>query len=598
MSSEIPSASSTKQGIWARYLPFAKDSLWWLRYRREDLPGDLIAGLVTATLLVPQSMAYALLAGLPPQAGLYASILPVIAYGFLGSSRALSVGPVAIISLLVAAGLEPLAEPGSPEYGRLALGLALEAGLIQVGVGLLRLGFLANFLSHSVVTAFGSAAALIIAFSQLRHLLGVKIANTESFWLLLQRLWQSLEGVNWATLGLGLLSIALLVYAQRKLPAQLRRWGIPPLWGLLLTKGAPLGAVFLTTLLVWGLNLSERAGVAVVGSIPAGLPSLAFPWLSWAEWRALLPTALAISLVGFTESYAVGQSLASQRRQKVDPNQDLVALGVANLAAAVSGGYPVTGGISRSVVNAQAGANSGLASVVTGSLIALAVIWLMPLFTFLPQTTLAAIVLVAVLGLVDFHPLLQSWRYDRGDALVWLVTFASVLGIGVEPGIGLGVLVSILLFLWRASRPHIAIVGQVPGTEHYRNVLRHEVITDPRILAVRVDESLFFANAAYLQESILQEVAARPAVEQVLLVASAINFVDGSALEALAQLVERLQQMGVGFALAEVKGPVMDRLKRAGFVEKVGAERFFLSTHQAMQVLKSQTNSMPAAASG
>jgi SulP family sulfate permease len=596
MSSEIPSASSTKQGIWARYLPFAKDSLWWLRYRREDLPGDLIAGLVTAILLVPQSMAYALLAGLPPQTGLYAAILPVIAYGFLGSSRALSVGPVAIISLLVASGLEPLAEPSSPEYGRLALGLALEAGLIQVGVGLLRLGFLANFLSHSVVTAFGSAAALIIAFSQLRHLLGVKIANTESFWLLLQRLWQSLEGVNWATLGLGLLSIALLVYAQRKLPAQLRR--LPPLWVLILTKGAPLGAVFLTTLLVWGLNLSERAGVAVVGSIPAGLPSLAFPWLSWAEWRALLPTALAISLVGFTESYAVGQSLASQRRQKVDPNQDLVALGVANLAAAVSGGYPVTGGISRSVVNAQAGANSGLASVVTGSLIALAVIWLMPLFTFLPQTTLAAIVLVAVLGLVDFHPLLQSWRYDRGDALVWLVTFASVLGIGVEPGIGLGVLVSILLFLWRASRPHIAIVGQVPGTEHYRNVLRHEVITDPRILAVRVDESLFFANAAYLQESILQEVAARPAVEQVLLVASAINFVDGSALEALAQLVERLQQMGVGFALAEVKGPVMDRLKRAGFVEKVGAERFFLSTHQAMQVLKSQTNSMPAAASG
>ena len=586
MSSEIPSASSTKQGIWARYLPFAKDSLWWLRYRREDLPGDLIAGLVTATLLVPQSMAYALLAGLPPQAGLYASILPVIAYGFLGSSRALSVGPVAIISLLVAAGLEPLAEPGSPEYGRLALGLALEAGLIQVGVGLLRLGFLANFLSHSVVTAFGSAAALIIAFSQLRHLLGVKIANTESFWLLLQRLWQSLEGVNWATLGLGLLSIALLVYAQRKLPAQLRR--LPPLWVLILTKGAPLGAVFLTTLLVWGLNLSERAGVAVVGSIPAGLPSLAFPWLSWAEWRALLPTALAISLVGFTESYAVGQSLASQRRQKVDPNQDLVALGVANLAAAVSGGYPVTGGISRSVVNAQAGANSGLASVVTGSLIALAVIWLMPLFTFLPQTTLAAIVLVAVLGLVDFHPLLQSWRYDRGDALVWLVTFASVLGIGVEPGIGLGVLVSILLFLWRASRPHIAIVGQVPGTEHYRNVQRHEVITDPRILAVRVDESLFFANAAYLQEYLLREVAARPTVEQVLLVASAINFIDGSALEVLTQLVERLQQAGVGFAMAEVKGPVMDRLQKAGFVEKVGAERFFLSTHQAMQALGSQ----------
>ena len=594
--SGIPSASSPKQGVWARYLPLAKDSLWWLRYQREDLPGDLIAGVVSAILLVPQSMAYALLAGLPPETGLYASILPVIAYGFLGSSRALSVGPVAIIALLVASGLEPLAEPGSPEYGQLALGLALEAGLIQLGVGLLRLGFLANFLSHSVITAFGSAAALIIALSQLRHLLGVKLANTESFWLLLQRLWQSLDGVNWATLGLGLLSITLLVYAQQKLPAQLRPWGIPPLWELLLTKSAPLAAVFLTTLLVWGLNLSERAGVAVVGSIPAGLPPLTFPQLSWPEWGSLLPTALTLSLVGFTESYAMAQALASKRRQKVDPNQDLVALGVANVAAAVSGGFPVTGGISRSVVNAQAGANSGLASVITGSLIALAMIWLMPLFTFLPQATLAAVVLVAVLGLVDFHPLLQSWRYDRGDALVWLVTFASVLGIGVEPGIGLGVLVSILLFLWRASRPHIAIVGQVPGTEHYRNVLRHEVITDPRILAVRVDESLFFANAAYLQEYILQEVAARPAVEQVLLVASAINFIDGSALEALTQLVERLHQMRVGFALAEVKGPVMDRLEKAGFVEKVGAERFFLSTHQAMQALKSQT--MPAAASG
>ncbi|MFS8866568.1 SulP family inorganic anion transporter [Synechococcus sp. H65.1] len=594
--SGIPSASSPKQGIWARYLPLAKDSLWWLRYRREDLPGDLIAGVVSAILLVPQSMAYALLAGLPPETGLYASILPVIAYGFLGSSRALSVGPVAIIALLVASGLEPLAEPGSPEYGQLALGLALEAGLIQLGVGLLRLGFLANFLSHSVIAAFSSAAALIIALSQLRHLLGVKIANTESFWLLVQRLWQSLDGVNWATLGLGLLSIALLVYAQQKLPAQLRRWGIPPFWELLLTKSAPLAAVFLTTLLVWGLNLSERAGVAVVGSIPAGLPPLTFPQLSWPEWGSLLPTALTLSLVGFTESYAMAQALASKRRQKVDPNQDLVALGVANVAAAVSGGFPVTGGISRSVVNAQAGANSGLASVITGSLIALAMIWLMPLFTFLPQATLAAVVLVAVLGLVDFHPLLQSWRYDRGDALVWLLTFASVLAIGVERGIGLGVLASILLFLWRASRPHIAIVGQVPGTEHYRNVLRHEVITDPRILAVRVDESLFFANAAYLQEYILQEVAARPEVEQVLLVASAINFIDGSALEALTQLVERLHQMGVGFALAEVKGPVMDRLKRVGFVEKVGAERFFLSTHQAMQALKSQA--MPAAASG
>ncbi|MEN9222286.1 MAG: sulfate permease [Thermostichus sp. BF3_bins_97] len=578
-----PPSPSTDSRILRRYLPFTE---WLWHYSPADLPGDVIAGVIAAIMLVPQSMAYALLAGLPPQTGLYASILPLAVYALLGSSRVLSVGPVAIVSLLVAAGLEPLAEPGSPEYGQLALGIALWVGLIQAGMGVLRLGFLVNFLSHSVISAFTSAAALIIAFSQLKHLLGVRIPNTESLIRLLQQLWLSLEGVNGVTFGLGLLAIALLLYAQQKWPAQLRRWGIPEAWVLPLSKGAPLGVVILTTLLVWGLGLSQGSGVAVVGAIPAGLPPLTFPWLSPEQWGSLLPTALAISLVGFTESYAVGQSLASKKRQKVDPDQDLLGLGAANLAAALTGGYPVTGGISRSVVNFQAGANSGLASLITAGLIALTVLLLMPLFFFLPQTTLAATILVAVLGLVDFRPLLHSWHYDRGDAGVWVVTFASVLLVGIEPGIGLGVIASIMLFLWRSSRPHIAIVGRVPGTEHYRNVLRHEVLTDPQILAVRVDESLFFANAAYLEEYLLRQVAERPEVQHVVLICSAVNFIDGSALESLLRLMEKLWQAGVRFHMAEVKGPVMDRLKAIHFVEKIGADHLFLSTHQAMQALE------------
>ncbi|MEN9230244.1 MAG: sulfate permease, partial [Thermostichus sp. DG02_5_bins_236] len=571
---------------------------WLLHYQRENWPGDVIAGVIVAIMLVPQSMAYALLAGLPPQTGLYASILPLVVYALLGSSRVLAVGPVAMVSLLVAAGLEPLAEPGSPEYGQLALGVALGVGVIQVGMGVLQAGFLVNFLSHAVISAFTSAAALIIAFSQVKHLLGVRIPNTESFLVLLRELWQSLEGLNGVTLGLGLLAITLLLYANHRLPAQLRRWGIPNAWVLPLSKGAPLGVVLLTTLLVWGLGWSQGSGVAVVGAIPAGLPPLTWPKLSVEQWGSLLPTALAISLVGFTESYAVGQSLASKRRQKVDPNQDLLGLGAANLAAAFTGGYPVTGGISRSVVNFQAGANTGLASLITAGILALTVVLLMPLFFFLPQATLAAIILVAVLGLVDFRPLLHSWHYDRGDAGIWMVTFVSVLGVGIEAGIGIGVVVSILLFLWRSSRPHIAVVGQVPGTEHYRNVLRHQVITDPQILAVRVDESLFFANAAYLEEYLLKQVAEQPKVKHLLLICSAVNFIDGSALESILRLMEKLSQAGVQFHLAEVKGPVMDRLKAIHFVEKIGPEHIFLSAHQAMQAIKLQEWKAPASFTG
>ncbi|MDX2271112.1 MAG: solute carrier family 26 protein [Cyanobacteriota bacterium] len=570
---------------WRRYLPFTD---WLLHYQARDWPGDVMAGIVAGIMLVPQSMAYALLAGLPAQMGLYASIAPLAVYALLGSSRTLSVGPVAVISLMVAAGLEPLAEVGSPHYLQLALGLALLVGGIQVGMGVLRWGWVANFLSHAVISAFTTASAILIALGQLKHLLGVKIPNHESVLALLRDLWGSLDQVNPPTLLLGLGAISLLLYANFKLSSHLRRWGVPTGWILPISKAAPLLVVIITTVLAGGLRLADGFGVAVVGSIPAGWPPLTFPILPWQDWGALLPIALTISLVSFTESYAVGQSLASKKRQKVDPNQDLLGLGVANLAAALTGGFPVTGGISRSAVNFAAGANTGLASLITAGLVALTVLLLMPLFFWLPQATLAATILVAVVGLIQFQPLLDLWRYDRADAGVWLATFLGVWLVGVEAGIGLGVMVSLLLFLWRSSHPHIAIVGQVPGTEHYRNRLRHAVITYPKILAVRVDESLFFANAAYLENYLLQQVIEQPEVKHLLLIGSAINAIDASALESLIKLIEKLREMGVTFSIAEIKGPVMDRLKSIGFVEIIGANHIFLSTHQAIQTLLRQ----------
>jgi len=543
-----------------------------LNYQRKDLPGDLMAGLIVAIMLVPQGMAYALLAGLPPQVGLYASIVPVALYGLLGSSRTLAVGPVAIVSLLVATALTPLAEPGSADYVQLALILALLAGLIQAVMGLARLGFLVNFLSHPVLSGFTNGAALVIGLSQVRHLLGVSLPTSENF-----------VGAAWYT-AIGLGSVALLLYFKYSFADQLAAWGVAESWRIPLAKSAPLVVVVFGTLLVWLLGLNETTGVRVVGDVPAGLPPLTAPSFDLGLWQLLLPTALAISLVGYTESISVAKSLASKRRQKVSPNQELAALGLANLGASFTGGYPVTGGISRSVVNFAAGANTGLSSIITAVLVALTLIFLMPLFTFLPQAVLAAIILVAVLGLIDLGTLRQAWAYNKADAASWAVTFAAVLVISVEMGILIGVLVSLGLYLWRTSRPHVAEVGRLEG-ETYRNVLRHPVQTYPGVAAIRIDESLYFANSRFLEDTILHLVSERPDIDHVVLIGSAINFIDASALETLEALVDRLRDAGVDFHLTDIKGPVMDRLERVGFIDHVGRDHIFLTTHEAMCAL-------------
>jgi sulfate permease, SulP family len=574
----------------SRYIP-AID--WLSNYRSQYLVGDITAGIIVTSLLIPQSMAYALLAGLPPQVGLYASILPAILYPLIGTSRVLAVGPVAVDSLMVAAAIANFSPQNTSAYLALAVTLAFLVGAIQVVMGLLRLGFLVNFLSRSVTSGFISGAAVIIGFSQVKHLLGLKIPATESFSELVTLIIRNLSQTNWLTLALGVVSVGVLVYFNRPLVKQLKQRG----WSvraaspkgnrqiLPVSKSAPLIVVVLGTLLVWGLHLDQVAGIKVVGNIPAGLSSLTFPLLDWQTLKSLLPAAIGISLVGYMEGYAGGQTLASKRREKIDANQELLALGIANLGAAVTGGYPVTGGVSRSVVNSAAGANTGLASIITGLLIAMTVMFLTPLFYFLPQACLAAVIITAVYTLIDVATLRRMWAYDKGDAIAWLTTFGAVLALGVEKGIMLGALVALALHLWRTSHPHIAIVGRLGDSEHFRNVLRYDVKTSPEVLAVRVDASLYFANAKYLENFLTQAIADQSEIKSILLVCSAINLIDASALEILESLIADSRNLGIQFYFAEVKGPVMDKLNKIGFVDYVGRDRFFLSTDIAMQEL-------------
>lgn len=577
-----PAMARRRANAIGRLLPILS---WLPRYRREDLVGDLLAGLIVAIMLVPQAMAYALLAGLPPQVGLYAGIVPLILYGLLGTSRTLAVGPVAIVSLMVAGGIAPLAEFGTPEYLQLALTLALLVGMIQAVMGVLRVGFLVNFLSHPVLVGFTAGAAVLIGFSQLKHLLGISVPRTEFFYESVLITVERLGQVNWVTLILGIGGVGILLFFKYGVAQFLQARGVAEGVAVPVSKSGPLVVVLLGTLLVWGLGLHQRAGVGIVGAVPAGLPGLTLPYFDVSVWQMLLPTALAISFVGYMESISVAKSLASKRRQKVDANQEMVALGMANLGATFTGGYPVTGGFSRSVVNFSAGARTGLASIITAVLIAITVIFLTPLFYFLPNAMLAAIILVAVANLLDLKAMRHIWAYNKGDAAALLMTFVAVLAVGIEMGILIGVGVALVFFIWRSSRPHVAVVGRLDDSEIYRNVLRHDVETWPNVIIMRIDESLYFANAKFLEDTVLGLIADRPAVDHFVLVGTAVNAIDASALETLASLLHELKDAGVQLHLAAIKGPVMDRLQAIGFVDEVGAEHIHLTTHDAIKAI-------------
>ena len=556
---------------------------WISQYSQSHAVNDLFAAFIVTVMLVPQSLAYAMLAGLPPVIGLYASILPLIAYALFGTSRTLAVGPVAVVSLMTAAAAAPLAPAGSVEYVTIAITLAFLSGLVLLAMSLFRLGFLANFLSHPVISGFISASGVLIAASQLKHILGIR-ADGDTLPRILLEIFRGLGEVNLSTLAIGLSTTIFLFWSRRSLKILLQNFGFNRRLIDLLVKAAPLAAIILSILSVFVFQL-DQAGVRIVGEIPAGLPPFALPAFKVSLWLELLPAAILISLVGFVESVSVAQTLAAKRRQRIDANQELVALGAANIASALSGGYPVTGGFARSIVNFDAGATTPLAGAATAIGILGATMFLTPLFRYLPQAVLAATIIVAVLSLVDLEAIRRNWRYSKADFAATAATILLVLLVGVEAGIIAGVSLSLLLYLWRTSQPHVAIVGQVPGTEHFRNVERHKVITSPELLSIRIDESLYFANARFLEDRILAEVAVRPQLKNVILMCSAINLIDSSALESLEAIAERLNSAGVGFHLSEVKGPVMDGLKRSDFFQHFRG-RVFLSQNEAFLTLR------------
>ncbi|MFM8510404.1 MAG: SulP family inorganic anion transporter [Betaproteobacteria bacterium] len=567
---------------WKPPVPYLPILQWRGELNRSTVVDDTLAGLIVTVMIIPQSLAYALLAGLPAQAGLYASIVPLVLYALLGTSRVLAVGPVAVVSLMTAAAVGEFARAGTAHYAEVALALALLSGLMLTVMGLLRLGFVAHFLSHPVISGFITASGLLIAASQLKSLLGVQAGghNLPEMLGALASQWSQVHGL---TVAVGLGSLAFLLATRSRLKPALAAWGLAPRTADLLSKLGPVAAIIATTAAAAAFDWQAQ-GLKTVGHIPQGLPPLTLPSWDLALWRDLAMPALLISVVGFVESVSVGQTLAAKRRQRVDPNQELVALGGANLGAAFTGGFPVTGGFSRSVVNFDAGARTPLAGLITAAGILLATLTLTPVLFHLPQATLAATIVVAVWSLVDFQVLQRTWRYSRPDFIALVATLVLTLLQGVEVGLVVGVVVSLLLHLWRTSQPHIAEVGLVPGTEHFRSVLRHQVLTSPSVLSLRVDESLYFANARALEDRINAAVAQSKALRHVVLQCSAINDIDASALESLESINQRLEQAGLTLHLSEVKGPVMDKLQRSDFLSVLSG-KVYLSHYQAVAAL-------------
>lgn len=566
----------------ASFLP----PLTWLPgYNRQALASDGLAAVIVAVMLIPQSLAYALLAGLPAEMGLYGSILPLLAYALFGTSRTLSVGPVAVVSLMTATAVGKVAATGTLGYATAAIAMSMLSGMMLIGMGLLRFGHLANLLSHPVVSGFITASGIIIALSQLRHILGID-AHGETFPVLVSSLSSDIQNTNLLSVVIGFGALALLLWVRSGLAPLLQRVGLSSGAATMVAKGGPVLVILVTTV-ASVLFAFESHGVALVGDVPSGLPAFALPSLDLELYSELALSALLISVIGFVESVSVGTTLAAKRRQRIDPNQELVALGAANVASSVSGGFPVTGGFSRSVVNFDAGAETQLAGVMAAIGIALAAMFLTPVLYYLPKATLAATIIVAVTALIDWQVVKRAWSYSRADFAAVAATIGVTLLAGVELGVLSGIIVSIALHLQKTSRPHIAVVGKVPGTEHFRNVKRHNVVTYPNIVSLRIDESLFFANAGYMEEAIYAIIAShqRDELEHIILQCTAVNEIDLSALETLQAINERLREQGILLHLSEVKGPVMDALQRCSFLDELSGQ-VFLSQHQACAVLK------------
>lgn len=566
---------------------------WGPLYTRAAFADDALAAAIVTIMLIPQSLAYALIAGMPPETGLYASMLPLVAYAVFGTSTALAVGPVAVISLMTAVAVGDVAARGSADYASTALALAFLTGVILIAMGAMRLGFLANFLSHPIMSAFITASGVLIAAGQAKHVLGVE-AEGDTLVEIVASLGAHLGNTHAATILTGAAVIGFLVFARSLLKPLLMSMAFNDRSAAMIARAAPLAAVFASILAVRAFDL-DAGGVAIVGETPQGLPPFAAPVFDAAQWRALLAPALLIAVIGYVESVSVAQTLAAKRDEKIDLDQELIGLGAANVAAGVSGGFPVTGGFARSVVNFDAGARTPAASAFAAVGITLAALFLTPLLHDLPKATLAATIIVAVLSLVDIGAIRRTLAYSRSDFAAMAATIAGVFVFGVEAGVVAGVILSILVLLYRASRPHSAIVGQVPGTEHFRNVRRHNVVTSPSVVSLRIDGDFFFANAAFIEERVVAAARETPGARDVVLMCSAVNSIDTTALEALETVNRRLAARGIRFHLSEVKGPVMDKLRRAHFLEALSGG-VHLSEFDAMHALDPETFVAPQAA--
>jgi sulfate permease, SulP family len=551
-------------------------------YPRQHLRGDVTAGLTTAVMLIPQAMAYAALAGMPPVTGLYASVVPIAVYALLGTSGALAFGPVAIVALLTASAVGPLAAGDPATYVALAGTLALMVGAIQLVLGLLRLGSVVDLLSHAVISGFTSAAALVIAASQLRALTGIEAEGGHTFVEELTGLLGAVGTLHPATLAVGLGAVVVLVLLKRRFPR------IP----------GPLVAVTLLTGLAFAMDLGGR-GVDLLGEVPSGLPAPALPLVGFEMLQQLALPALVIALLSFMEGISVAKAIASKTGDRIDSSQELLASGGANVAAGFFQAFPVAGGFSRTAVNFQAGARTPVASLITAAMVGVSALALTPLFTYLPRAVLAAIVVVAVVGLVDVQGARRAWRTDRWDFATLAATFAATLLLGVELGIGLGIAASLLLLVARSTRPHITEIGLVPTSGHFRNVARFDTTTDPRVLLIRVDAALLFATAPAVHRRVEQLCATRDArLQAVVLDCSAVSDIDGDGAHVLDDVGRLLDERGVSLHLATVRGPVRDALGRTGHLPSLHEEgRIHEDVQDALDAIGIQDFATPSAPS-
>jgi sulfate permease, SulP family len=546
------------------YLPILQ---WGATYNSKILVNDLVVALIVSIMLIPQSLAYAQLAGLPPEIGLYASMAPLLLYAIFGTSRSLSVGPVAVTSLMTLAAVAPIAAQGTPEYLGAAMTLAFITGLILIILGFLKLGFLTNFISFPVMSGLGTAVGIQIAAGQLTPVLGIP-SGGGTFLAQIISLVKNAGQINVYTAAIGVPVVVFLLLVRKNLATLLTKAGMGKELAGIFAKMGPVIAIIITILCVAGFGLDNQ-GVKIVGTVPSGLPGITFPPFDLAVWSELATPAILIAIIGYVASISVAQTLAAKKRQHVDPNQELIALGAANMGASLSGGFPVAGGFSRSIVNFEAGAETPAAGAFTAVGIALVALFLTPLLFFLPSATLGATIFVAVLSMVNFKAVKLTFTYSPTDAIAMALTILLTLTLGVIAGLIAGIGISLMMYLYRTSRPHIAIIGQVPGTQYFKNIIRHQVETNSRIVSMRIDESLYFPNVRFLEDKVSEMVASNPEVEHFILNCSAVNIIDASGLEGLKAINQRLKEGGIVFHLSEIKGPIMDGLKKTQFYHEM-----------------------------